>query len=111
MRPLLKVSSAFPDGFFTGIVMSSVAEYERQPKLLPPSRPCLEGRRRHLCARPEFRLGEPPGPRRPVERFLYPGHVNYFTPGSLERMVGDCGLRLKLINPARFCSTTTSMPS
>ena len=34
--------------------------------------------------------------------FRYPDHVNYFTLGSLRRMTSDCGLRLKLLNPALF---------
>jgi hypothetical protein len=34
--------------------------------------------------------------------FRYPDHVNYFTTASLGAMVGDCGLRLKLLNPIRL---------
>jgi hypothetical protein len=31
--------------------------------------------------------------------FRYPDHVNYFTTQSLRSITGDCGLRLKLLNP------------
>ena len=31
--------------------------------------------------------------------FRYPDHVNYFTTKSLGAMAGDCGLKLKLLNP------------
>ena len=33
--------------------------------------------------------------------FRYPDHVNYFTTTSLGAMAGDCGLKLKLLNPIR----------
>jgi SAM-dependent methyltransferase len=95
--------AGFADGFFTGIVMSSVAEHERQPKLLfrHAARvlrddgaiyvrvPNFGSVNRHL-------LGAK------WSGFRYPDHVNYFTLASLKRMVGDCGLRLKLLNPAQF---------
>jgi hypothetical protein len=34
--------------------------------------------------------------------FRYPDHVNYFTTTSLGAMAGDCGLKLKLLNPIRL---------
>ncbi len=32
----------------------------------------------------------------------YPDHVNYFTTKSLGTLAGDCGLKLKLLNPLRL---------
>jgi len=34
--------------------------------------------------------------------FRYPDHVNYFITTSLGTMAGDCGLKLKLLNPIRL---------
>lgn len=34
--------------------------------------------------------------------FRYPDHVNCFSTESLRSMTGDCGLRLKLLNPLRL---------
>ncbi|HEV3241735.1 MAG TPA: hypothetical protein VGY14_00515 [Methyloceanibacter sp.] len=34
--------------------------------------------------------------------FRYPDHVNYFITNSLGAMAGDCGLKLKLLNPIRL---------
>jgi hypothetical protein len=34
--------------------------------------------------------------------FRYPDQVNYFTTKSLGTMAGDCGLKLRLLNPLRL---------
>ena len=93
----------FPDGFFTGVVMSSVAEHERQPKLLfrHAARVLAEDGAVYVRV-PNFGSVNRRVLGAKWSGFRYPDHVNYFTLGSLKRMVGDCGLRLKLINLALF---------
>ena len=90
----------FPDHSFTGIFLRSFLEHEKQPKEL------LEQRSRVLAPGGAIYVRVPNYGslnRRMLGAkwcgFRYPDHVNYFTTTSLGAMAGDCGLKLKLLNP------------
>ena len=93
----------FPDRYFTGILLRSFLEHEAQPKSL------LEQCARVLVENGAIYVRVPNYGslnRRVLGAkwcgFRYPDHVNYFTTQSLATMAGDCGLRLKLLNPLRL---------
>ena len=93
----------FPDRYFTGIFLRSFLEHEKQPKEL------LEQCSRVLAPGGAIYVRVPNYGslnRRMLGAkwcgFRYPDHVNYFTTTSLGAMAGDCGLKLKLLNPIRL---------
>jgi SAM-dependent methyltransferase len=93
----------FPDRYFTGILLRSFLEHEKQPKEL------LEQCSRVLAPDGAIYVRVPNYGslnRRMLGAkwcgFRYPDHVNYFTTTSLGAMAGDCGLKLKLLNPIRL---------
>ncbi len=97
--PAAEAITEFPDDYFTGIVMSSVVEHEKQPKKL------LENVSRVLtdAGVAYIRVPNFGGVNRAVMGakwcgFRYPDHVNYFTIGTLQQMAAECGLRLRLLN-------------
>ena len=93
----------FPDNFFSGVIMSSVVEHEKQPKkLLANVARVLERDGTAYIRVPNFG-----GANRSIMGpkwcgFRYPDHVNYFTVSTLGRLVAECGLRLRLLNPIRL---------
>jgi SAM-dependent methyltransferase len=98
--PAVEGVKEFPDRYFSGIVLRSFLEHEKQPKEL------LEQCSRRLAPGGSIYVRVPNYGslnRRMLGAkwcgFRYPDHVNYFTTASLGAMVGDCGLRLKLLNP------------
>jgi SAM-dependent methyltransferase len=93
----------FPDRYFSGILLRSFLEHEKQLKALLAecSRVLAPGGAVYVRV-PNYgsvnrRLlgGKWCG-------FRYPDHVNYFTTTSLGAMAGDCGLALELLNPIRL---------
>ena len=89
--------------FFSGVIMSSVAEHEKQPKtLLAHVARVLEDGGTAYIRVPNFGS---------VNRvvmgakwcgFRHPDHVNYFTVATLRRMAAECGLGVRLLNPIRL---------
>jgi SAM-dependent methyltransferase len=93
----------FPDRYFTGILLRSFLEHEKQPKEL------LEQCSRVLAPGGAIYVRVPNYGslnRRMLGAkwcgFRYPDQVNYFTTTSLGTMAGNCRLRLKLLNPIRL---------
>jgi len=101
--PAVEGAREFPDRYFTGILLRSFLEDEAQPKAL------LEKCSRVLADDGAIHVRVPNygslNRRLPGAKwcgFRYPDHVNYFTTQSLKSMVGDGGLRLKLLIPLRL---------
>jgi len=101
--PAVEGAREFPDRYFTGILLRSFLEHEAQPKAL------LEKCSRVLADDGAIHVRVPNygslNRRLPGAKwcgFRYPDHVNYFTTQSLKSMVGDGGLRLKLLIPLRL---------
>jgi SAM-dependent methyltransferase len=100
--PAVEGVKDFPDRYFSGILLRSFLEHEKQPKAL------LEQCSRVLADDGVIYVRVPNFGslnRRALGGkwcgFRYPDHVNYFTTRSLAAMAGDCGLQLKLLNPVR----------
>jgi SAM-dependent methyltransferase len=101
--PALEAIKAFPEKYFTGILLRSFLEHELHPKKL------LEQCARVLDAEGAIYLRLPNygSLNRRIRGvkwcgFRFPDHVNYFTSKSLARMSADCGLTLRLLNPLRL---------
>ena len=101
--PAINGVKEFPDRYFSGILLRSFLEHEKQPKEL------LEQCSRVLAPGGSIYVRVPNYGslnRRMLGAkwcgFRYPDHVNYFTTTSLGAMAGDCGLKLKLLNPIRL---------
>jgi len=101
--PAAEAIGSFPDGFFSGVILSSVVEHETQPKrLLAEVARVIENDGSAYIRVPNF------GSINRVVNgggwcgFRHPDHVNYFTLASLRRMVGDCGLAVALLHPIRL---------
>ena len=83
---------AFPDGFFTAATLRAYLEHEREPKkLLKELKRVLKERGIAVVKVPNYGSLN----RRVMGDewcgFRLPEHLNYFTPGSLRRLAGDCG--------------------
>ena len=95
--------ATFPPKFFTGVILSSVLEHEKQPKtLLAHVARVLDDDGKAFVRVPNFG-----GANRAINGakwcgFRYPDHVNYFTVATLRRMASDCGLKVRLLNPIRL---------
>jgi SAM-dependent methyltransferase len=93
----------FPDRYFSGILLRSFLEHEKQPKELLEqcSRVLAPGGAVYVRVPNYGSLN-----RRMLGAkwcgFRYPDHVNYVTTTSLGAMAGDFGLKLKLLNPIRL---------
>jgi SAM-dependent methyltransferase len=93
----------FPDRFFTGVVLSSIAEHEKQPKpLFRHAARILKDDGVIYVRVPNFGSINRLVMGAKWSGFRHPDHVNYFTLASLKRMVADCDLKLKLLSPALF---------
>jgi SAM-dependent methyltransferase len=101
--PAVEGVKEFPDHYFTGILLRSFLEHEKQPKELLEqcSRVLAPGGLIYVRVPNYGSLN-----RKMLGAkwcgFRYPDHVNYFTTSSLGAMAGDCGLKLKLLNPIRL---------
>ncbi len=95
--------AAFPDRYFSGVIMSSVVEHETQPRqLLAHVARVLEDDGKAYIRVPNFgSLNRMVGGGQWCG-FRHPDHVNYFTVTSLKRMAAACGLAVKLLNPFRL---------
>ncbi len=95
--------AAFPDRYFTGVVMSSVVEHERSPRqLLAHVARVLEDDGKAYIRVPNFgSINRAVGGANWCG-FRHPDHVNYFTVASLRRMVAACKLKIRLLNPVRL---------
>ena len=101
--PAAEAISAFPSGFFTGVVMSSVVEHEKQPKkLLAQVARVLDHAGAAYIRVPNFASVNRSVMGAKWCGFRYPDHVNYFTVDTLRRMAAECGLRLRLLHPIRL---------
>ena len=101
--PAAEAIATFADGFFSGVILSSVVEHEAQPKrLLAEVARVLEKDGSAYIRVPNFgsinRMVNGGG----WCGFRHPDHVNYFTLASLRRMAGDCGLAVRLLHPIRL---------
>ena len=101
--PASEAIGGFLDGYFTGVILSSVLEHESEPRRL------LAGVARVLVADGAAYIRVPNfgSINRVVNGgnwcgFRHPDHVNYFTVASLRRMATDCGLKLRLLHPIRL---------
>ena len=103
LGPVAEAIGEFADGFFSGVILSSVIEHEAQPKrLLAETVRVLESDGSAYIRVPNFGS---------INRvingggwcgFRHPDHVNYFTVTSLKRMARDCGLTVRLLHPTRL---------
>lgn len=101
--PAVEGVREFPDRYFTGILLRSFLEHEKQPKELLEqcSRVLALGDAIYVRV-PNF--GSPNRRMVGAKRcgFRYRDHVNYFTTKSLGTTAGDCELKLKLLDPLRL---------
>jgi SAM-dependent methyltransferase len=97
-----EIITTFSDGYFTGVVLSSVVEHELRPKqLLTHVARVLEKDGKAFIRVPNFGS---------LNRVIagghwcgirHPDHVNYFTTKSLRSMAAEAGLAVQLLNPVR----------
>ncbi|MEI7932903.1 MAG: methyltransferase domain-containing protein [Alphaproteobacteria bacterium] len=98
----------FPEGFFDGVLMSSILEHEANPKAL------LRGVHRVLADGGKLYLKQPNfgSSNRKLTGakwcgFRYPDHVNYFTIPQMRRMAEEAGYDFKQLN--RFAPFSDNM--
>jgi SAM-dependent methyltransferase len=93
----------FPDHYFTGILLRSFLRHEKQPKELLEqcSRVLAPGGAVHVRVPNDGTLNRGMLGAKWCG-FRYPDQVNYFTTKSFGTMAGDCGLKLRLLNPLRL---------
>ncbi len=101
--PAAEAITTFPDGYFSGVILSSVVEHELRPlQLLSHVARVLEKDGKAYIRVPNFGS---------LNRLLtgghwcglrHPDHVNYFTTNSLRGMAADAGLAVKLLHPVRI---------
>ncbi len=98
--PAAEGIAAFPDSHFSGVILASILEHEKNPRSL------LEQMRRVLrpdgvayvkvpnfgCINRRIMQGRWCGMR-------HPDHVNYFTPASVRRLAQGAGLNFRWLNP------------
>lgn len=93
----------FADGFFSGVILRSVLEHEKQPaELLAETARVMQPGGRAYVRVPNYG-----GVNRRVRGaawcgFRHPDHVNYFTTESLGRMAREAGLTMRLLHPMRI---------
>jgi SAM-dependent methyltransferase len=94
--------TTFSDGYFTGVVLSSVVEHELRPKqLLAHVARVLEKDGKAFIRVPNFgSLNRVVGGSHWCG-FRHPDHVNYFTTSSLRSMAAEAGLSMRVLNPVR----------
>jgi SAM-dependent methyltransferase len=101
--PAVEGVKEFPDRYFSGILLRSFLEHEKQPKeLLEQCSRVLQPDGSIYVRVPNYGSLN----RRILGAnwcgFRYPDHVNYFTTQSLAAMAGAWDLKLKLLNPLRL---------
>jgi len=99
--PAVDGLAAMPDASATGVVMRSFLEHELQPReLLREVTRVLTADGATIVKVPNYGSANRlvMGPR--WCGFRFPGHVNYFTPRTLRRMVEDAGLAVVRFRPA-----------
>lgn len=101
--PAVEGVKAFPERYFTGILLRSFLEHEAQPQaLLAECARVLAPQGTIYVRVPNYGSLN----RRVLGGkwcgFRYPDHVNYFTVSSLAAMAGSHGLELRLLNPIRL---------
>lgn len=108
LGPAIEKLEAFDEGFFDGVLMSSILEHDMNPKAL------LAGVRRVLKPGGKLYLKLPnfgSSNRRVMGGkwcgFRYPDHVNYFTVPQLERMARDADYEFEQLN--RFAPFSDNM--
>ncbi len=100
LGPAAVMMASYPAGYFSGVILRSVAEHEKQPRqLLAETARVLEPDGVAYIRVPNFGSIN----RRVVGAdwcgFRHPDHVNYFTLKSLSRMASDAGLKLRVLRP------------
>ncbi len=101
--PAVQGVASFPDGVFSGIVLSSFLEHEMQPaRLLAECARVLQPGGAIYVRVPNYG-----GVNRRVRGaewcgFRHPDHVNYFTLHSLTELAHRFGLKLRLLHPWRL---------
>jgi SAM-dependent methyltransferase len=103
--PGIEGLKTFDDGFFDGVLMSSILEHEKDPKAL------LAGVHRVLKTGGKLYLRQPNYgcTNRKVMGakwcgFRYPDHVNYFRVSDLERMAHETGFSFRHLNRFAPCA-------
>jgi SAM-dependent methyltransferase len=98
--PAVEGIAEFPARYFSGVILQSYLEHEREPKrlLAETARVLADGGAIYV------RVPNYGGVNRRLLGakwcgFRYPDHVNYFTMASLRTMASQCGLSAKLLNP------------
>jgi len=92
--------AAFPAGHFSGVILASIIEHEKNPRrLLSEARRVLADDGAVYLKVPNFG-----GANRRLMGgrwcgFRHPDHVNYFTAGALRRLAAETGLKLRHLNP------------
>jgi SAM-dependent methyltransferase len=101
--PATESIARFPDKHFTGVIIRSFIEHEKEPK------PLLREVRRVLNDDGAVYMRAPNygGINRRMMGakwcgFRHPDHVNYFTLASLKKMAADCGFSFKLLSGWRL---------
>jgi SAM-dependent methyltransferase len=108
MGPAIDRLGDFEEGFFDGVLMSSILEHEMDPKaLLRGVRRVLKPGGRLYLKLPNFGSSN----RRVMGGrwcgFRYPDHVNYFTVPQLKAMAAETGFQFRQLN--RFAPFSDNM--
>jgi len=108
LGPAIEKLGDFEEGFFDGVLMSSILEHDMNPRgLLTAVRRVLKDGGKLYLKLPNFGVSNRHvrGPK--WCGFRYPDHVNYFTVPDLERMAKDCGYAFTQLN--RFAPFSDNM--
>ena len=98
--PAAVAIKSHPDGFFSGVILRSVAEHEKQPaQLLVETARVLQPDGAAYIRVPNFGSLNRRVTGADWCGFRYPDHVNYFTVESLSRMASEAGLKLRVLRP------------
>lgn len=106
--PAIEKLADFPEGFFDGVLMSSIIEHEKEPKSLLRSvwRVLRPGGRLYLKL-PNFNSSNRRFMGAQWAGFRYPDHVNYFTIPQMEKMAKETGYDFRQLN--RFTPFSDNM--
>ena len=100
--PAVEGIDMFEPKMFSGVILRSILEHERQPlRLLAKVSRVLRDDGAVFVRVPNFASLNRRIRGSSWCGFRYPDHVNYFTPRSLSDMAAKCGFRMKLLHPFR----------
>ena len=100
--PAVEGIDMFEPKTFSGVILRSILEHERQPlPLLAKVSRVLRDNGAVFIRVPNFASLNRKIRGSSWCGFRYPDHVNYFTPRSLSDMAAKCGFRMRLLHPLR----------